>query len=190
MKTTTQKKAQMPYVYKTTRTPVGELKLIATDHGLAAILWENDKPKRVPLAPLMEDPTHPILQQTERELGEYFDGKRTCFSVNLAAVGTEFQKRVWQALSEIPFGETRSYGEIARRIGRPSAVRAVGAANGKNPISIIVPCHRVIGASGKLTGFAGGLGIKEQLLNLESNRETGTRKWKSNETLAMTPQLL
>ena len=181
MKTTTIEKAKAGYIYKTTRTPVGELKLIATDHGLAAILWENDKPKRVPLAPLIEDKTHPVLLQTEQELHEYFERKRTRFSVNLAAVGTEFQKKVWRALSEIPFGETRSYGEIAQRIGKPSAVRAVGAANGRNPISIIVPCHRVIGASGRLTGFAGGLGIKEQLLSLESPQGKGTRKWKAEE---------
>jgi len=170
MKTTIRKKADASYVYKTTRTPVGELKLIATDQGLAAILWENDKPKRVPLSPLTEDPTHPVLQQTERELSEYFEGNRTGFSVNLAAVGTEFQKRVWWALSEIPFGETRSYGEIAQRIGQPSAVRAVGAANGKNPISIIVPCHRIIGSSGALVGYAGGLPRKKWLLAHEHSQ--------------------
>jgi methylated-DNA-[protein]-cysteine S-methyltransferase len=156
------------YYYKTTKSPVGTLKLIATDKGLAAILWENDNPNRVRLTPLVENKTHPVLVATERELTEYFEGRRTSFSVNLDPVGTEFQNKVWRALSEIPFGETRSYGEIAKRIGSAKAVRAVGSANGKNPISIIVPCHRVIGASGQLTGFAGGLGIKKQLLTLES----------------------
>ena len=159
------------YFYKTTRTPVGNLKLIATDKGLAAILWENDPPRRVRLAPLVEDARHPVLLAAERELHEYFEGKRTSFSVQLDAAGTEFQTQVWRALSEIPFGETRSYLDIAKRVGNAKAVRAVGAANGKNPISIIVPCHRVIGSTGKLTGFAGGLGIKEHLLKLEADRK-------------------
>jgi methylated-DNA-[protein]-cysteine S-methyltransferase len=170
----------MTYYYKTTKSPVGHLKLIATDKGLAAILWESDDPKRVRLTPLAENKTHPVLLATELQLKEYFEGKRASFSVNLDPVGTPFQAKVWRALSEIPFGETRSYGEIAKRIGHASAVRAVGAANGRNPISIIVPCHRVIGASGKLTGFAGGLETKEQLLTLEvAGRSTKATKWKS-----------
>ena len=163
----TANKTGKTYTYKTTKTPAGTLKLIATDQGLAAVLWENDKPARVQLAPLVEDESHPVLVAAEAELKEYFEGKRISFSVKLDPAGTDFQNQVWRALSEIPFGETRSYGEIARRIGNPGAVRAVGAANGRNPLSIIVPCHRVIGASGKLTGFAGGLEIKEQLLSLE-----------------------
>jgi methylated-DNA-[protein]-cysteine S-methyltransferase len=178
MKSTAIKKNKMNYYYKTTQSPVGNLRLIATDNGLAAILWENDNPKRIRLTPLVEDKTHPVLLAAERELAEYFEGKRTSFSVNLDPVGTEFQNKVWRALSEIPFGETRSYREIAQRIGNPNAVRAVGAANGKNPISIIVPCHRVIGASGQLTGFAGELDIKEQLLTLE-NRKSTKIKWRS-----------
>jgi methylated-DNA-[protein]-cysteine S-methyltransferase len=172
MKTTTSQKSKMSYYYKMTESPVGELKLIATDKGLAAILWENDDPKRVRLTPLVESKGHPMLLKTERELKEYFEGKRTSFSVDLDPVGTQFQTKVWRALSEIPFGETRSYGEIAKRIGNANASRAVGAANGKNPISIIVPCHRVIGASGKLTGFAGGLKTKAQLLALEGSLST------------------
>jgi methylated-DNA-[protein]-cysteine S-methyltransferase len=170
----------MTYACKITPSPVGNLKLIATDRGLAAILWENDNPNRIRLTPLVENDAHPILLAAERELQEYFAGKRTSFSVPLDPVGTIFQTKVWSALSEIPFGETRSYGDIARRIGSPAAVRAVGAANGKNPLSIIVPCHRVIGASGKLTGFAGGLDIKERLLALESGDDTKTRSWKPN----------
>ena len=179
MKTTTPLKTNVIYYYKTTKSPVGRLKLIATDKGLAAILWENDNPKRVPLSPLVENETHPVLLAAERELEEYFAGKRTSFSVNLDPVGTDFQNKVWRALSEIPFGETRSYGEIAKEIGNPSAVRAVGAANGRNPLSIIVPCHRAIGASGKLTGFAGGLETKEFLLTLETGKDGKPRKWKS-----------
>ncbi|RYD65796.1 MAG: methylated-DNA--[protein]-cysteine S-methyltransferase, partial [Sphingomonadales bacterium] len=110
---------------------------------------------------------HPVLVETERQIAEYFAGKRSAFTVPLDFRGTDFQKSVWAALLTIPFGETRSYGEIARQIGRPSASRAVGAANGRNPISIIAPCHRVIGSNGALTGFAGGLAAKELLLALE-----------------------
>lgn len=157
----------MTYVYKTIKSPVGLLKLVASDKGLAAILWENDDPKRIRLSPLSEDKNHPILLETERQLNDYFVGDLKVFSLELDAVGTDFQKDVWEALRTIPYGETRSYGQIAKQIGNPKAVRAVGAANGKNPISIVVPCHRVIGSNGKLTGFAGGLEIKACLLNIE-----------------------
>lgn len=155
--------------FKIMNSPVGNIKLVASDKGLIAILWENDNPKRVPLGECEQQPEHPILLQTEQELGEYFNGQRKTFSVPLNFRGTDFQKRVWQALLEIPYGETRTYGEQAIHLGNIKAVRAVGAANGKNPISIIAPCHRVIGASGALTGFAGGLENKALLLNLESN---------------------
>ncbi|QIF00988.1 methylated-DNA--[protein]-cysteine S-methyltransferase [Roseimicrobium sp. ORNL1] len=158
----------MTYSYKTMKTPVGELKLVASDRGLAAVLWEDDDPKRVRLAPLVEDKNHPVLLDAERQLTDYFAGKLQKFALKFDPVGTDFQKEVWSALSTIPFGQTRSYAQIATQVGRPKAVRAVGAANGKNPISIIVPCHRVIGSNGKLTGFAGGLEVKEQLLKLES----------------------
>jgi methylated-DNA-[protein]-cysteine S-methyltransferase len=158
----------MTYFYKTMPSPVGVLTLVAGDHGLAAILWENDDPKRVRLSPLEENLTHPVLLEAERQLRDYFTGKLKKFSLKLDFAGTEFQKRVWAALLTIPFGETRSYAQIATQVGSPKAVRAVGAANGKNPISIVAPCHRVIGSSGKLTGFAGGLAAKELLLRLES----------------------
>src|SRR5579862_5302020 len=161
----------MIYVYKTMKSPVGELKLVASAKGLAAILWENDNPRRVRLAPVSEDKNHPVLLETERQLNDYFSGKRKSFSVKLDFKGTEFQKRVWAALLTIPFGETRSYGQIAKQIKNPKAVRAVGAANGKNPISIIAPCHRVIGSTGKLTGFAGGLEAKARLLALERRQD-------------------
>lgn len=171
-------KAKMNYSYKIVPTVVGKLKLVASDRGLAAILWENDKPSRVRLGPLTEDNNHPILLQAERELVEYLAGKRKAFSVKLDAAGTPFQSKVWDALKTIPFGQTRSYGQIAKQIGKTSAVRAVGAAIGRNPISVMVPCHRVIGASGELTGFAGGLAIKERLLELEgcrNNKSTGRK---------------
>jgi methylated-DNA-[protein]-cysteine S-methyltransferase len=164
----------MSYTFVTLATPVGELKLVANGSRLAAILWENDKPGRVRLGPMREAPDNPILMRTAQQLQEYFAGTRNRFDLDLDFAGTEFQKKVWATLLTIPFGETRSYSEIARQIGNPSAVRAVGAANGKNPISIVAPCHRVIGASGKLTGFAGGLEAKEQLLTLEGGQWGGT----------------
>lgn len=157
----------MTYFSKTIWSPVGELTLVADDRGLAAILWENDRPDRVRLGTLEEKADHPVLVETERQLGEYFAGERRRFDVPLSFAGTDFQKRVWAALLAIPFGETRSYGEIAGQLGAPGASRAVGAANGRNPISIIAPCHRVVGSNGKLTGFAGGLEAKAFLLDLE-----------------------
>jgi methylated-DNA-[protein]-cysteine S-methyltransferase len=155
------------YVYKKFDSPVGRLTLVASDGGLAAILWENDRPGRVRLALESEDDRHPILLEAERQLREYFAGSRTQFELPLDPSGTDFQRQVWSELLKIPFGETRSYVEIARRIGSPGAARAVGAANGRNPISIVAPCHRVVGASGALTGFAGGLDVKARLLALE-----------------------
>jgi methylated-DNA-[protein]-cysteine S-methyltransferase len=158
----------MNYTYKVIDSPVGKLKLVASDDGLAAILWGRDDPKRVPLGTCVGSPEHPLLVETEHQLREYFEGKRRSFSLALDFRGTAFQKRVWQALLAIPYGETRSYGQIAAQIGRASAARAVGAANGRNPISIIAPCHRVVGSDGRLTGFAGGLDVKERLLALEA----------------------
>jgi len=160
----------MSYAYKTVDSPVGQLKLVARQSKLAAILWENDKPNRVRLGPLQEDPQHPVLLEAERQLAEYFSGKRNRFDLPLDFNGTEFQKQVWAALLTIPYGQTRSYRDIATQIGRDKAVRAVGAANGRNPISIVAPCHRVVGASGDLTGFAGGLRAKALLLALESGQ--------------------
>jgi len=164
----------MTYAFKTIVSPVGELTLIASERGLAAILWENDRPGRVRLGPLVEDGGHTILVETERQLAAYFEGRLQTFTVPLDFHGTAFQKEVWAALMAIPFGETRSYAEIARRIGRPSASRAVGAANGRNPISIIAPCHRVVGSNGALTGFAGGLETKALLLGLERRESPAT----------------
>lgn len=157
----------MTYFYKTMPSPVGELTLIASDRGIAAILWENDNPMRVRLQPRERDEKHPLLLKAEAQLKDYFAGKLQKFDLPLDAKGTPFQREVWGALLTIPFGETRSYAEIAKQIGRPKATRAVGAANGKNPLSIIAPCHRVIGSNGKLTGFAGGLEAKACLLDIE-----------------------
>jgi methylated-DNA-[protein]-cysteine S-methyltransferase len=156
----------MSYVYKTMKSPLGTLTLLGSDRGLAAILWE-DEPLPAGPGSASEDRRHPLLLQAQRQLEEYFTGTRRSFTVQLDPNGTEFQNKVWNALRTIPFGETRSYGQIADQIGSRKAVRAVGAANGRNPLPIIVPCHRVIGADGTLTGFAGGLAIKARLLALE-----------------------
>jgi methylated-DNA-[protein]-cysteine S-methyltransferase len=155
---------------KTVSSPVGTLKLVASDRGLAAILWENEDPKRVRLGDVEDRPDHPMLIEAERQIREYFEGRRTRFDIPLDFAGTDFQKKVWAALLAIPFGETRTYGQIAAELGRPSAARAVGAANGRNPISIIAPCHRVVGSNGELAGFAGGLENKRHLLDHERRR--------------------
>ncbi|WP_233834097.1 methylated-DNA--[protein]-cysteine S-methyltransferase [Paraburkholderia sp. ZP32-5] len=160
----------MPYTYKLIDSPVGQLKLVADGECLAAILWEHDRPNRVRLGEMTEANELAVLVETERQLREYFAGTRQAFDLPLKFQGTEFQKKVWHALLTIPFGQTRSYTEIAQQVGNVSAVRAVGAANGRNPISIIAPCHRVIGASGELTGFAGGLANKMLLLSLEAGQ--------------------
>lgn len=154
--------------------PVGKLKLVAGDAGLAAVLWENDRPHRVQLPEPAYGSNDPVLVQASEQLQEYFAGTRKEFDLPLAPVGTPFQQQVWQALRDIPFGETRTYGQLAAQLGNPLASRAVGAANGRNPISIIVPCHRVIGHSGKLTGFAGGLQAKEYLLSHEQSARQQT----------------
>jgi methylated-DNA-[protein]-cysteine S-methyltransferase len=159
----------MTLFYKEMESPVGKLKLVATSNALVAVLWERERPNRVKLDAMNLDSSHPILIETERQLTEYFCGTRTAFDLPLEPHGSEFQKKVWQALREIPFGKTRSYLELANALGSSKASRAVGAANGKNPLSIVVPCHRVIGADGSLTGFAGGLEVKAKLLAIEAS---------------------
>lgn len=155
------------YYFTMLDSPIGRLKLVASDEGLAGILWEVERPGRVNLNPQLENDHHPILLRVVKQLKEYFSGSRMVFDVPLDFKGTAFQKAVWERLVRIPFGETRTYGEIAKELGKPTAMRAVGAANGRNPIAIIAPCHRVIGANGTLTGFAGGLAAKAFLLELE-----------------------
>jgi methylated-DNA-[protein]-cysteine S-methyltransferase len=147
---------------------VGKLKLVASPNALVAVLWEKEPPDRVKLEPMKVAPQQPILVETERQLSQYFLGLRTEFDLPIEPNGSSFQKKVWRALREIPFGETRSYLDLASAVGSPKACRAVGAANGKNPLAIIVPCHRVVGASGALTGFAGGLEAKAKLLAFEA----------------------
>ena len=150
--------------YRYHDSPTGRL-LLAGDEGGLSMLYMDLEVRHYPQPDWREG--SPLLDDVARQLDEYFAGKRQRFDVKLNTGGTEFQRQVWQALLTIPFGETRSYSQIARQIGNPTAVRAVGAANGRNPISIVAPCHRVIGASGSLTGFAGGLEAKQFLLALE-----------------------
>ncbi|HKY09853.1 MAG TPA: methylated-DNA--[protein]-cysteine S-methyltransferase [Candidatus Binatia bacterium] len=148
--------------------PVGRLKLVAGQSGLVAVLWEREPPRRIELEAMNLAPHHPLLLAAEQQLKEYFSGTRTVFDLPLDPQGSDFQRKVWRALRAIPFGETRSYRDLAKAIGAANAVRAVGAANGKNPLAIIIPCHRVIGVNGALTGFAGGLDIKAKLLDFEA----------------------
>lgn len=159
----------MTYFYKMIDTPLGQLTLVTSNKGIAALLWQDEKRKYTHLKAIEKVDTHPILMEAENQLSAYFSGQLQQFDLKLDFQGTEFQKQVWRALLTIPFGKTRSYGDIAKQIGNPKAMRAIGAANGRNAISIIVPCHRVIGANNQLTGFAGGLTAKAYLLDLEKN---------------------
>jgi methylated-DNA-[protein]-cysteine S-methyltransferase len=152
--------------YSTLTTPIGELVLTADDDGaLTAVHLPNSHPET---AGWERDDEH--LADARRQLTEYFAGERTTFDLPLRPFGAPFQLRVWEALLRIPYGETASYGALARELGHPTAARAVGAANGRNPIAIVVPCHRVIGSNGSLTGYAGGLECKRALLDLEVGR--------------------
>ena len=145
--------------------PVGPLLIAADDAGLRHLEFEHNRycadRKR------WQEGEHPVLDATQAQLAEYFSGKRQQFNLPLAPQGTDFQRHVWQALAGIAYGQTISYAELAKRVQRPNASRAVGAANGRNPLPIVLPCHRVIGSNGALTGFGGGLPIKTYLLRLE-----------------------
>lgn len=158
----------MTLFYKEIKSPVGKLKLVAGANALVGVLWGWEKLNRVGLEAHKIHGRHPILAQAEQQLCEYFAGKRIQFELPLEPRGTEFQKKVWRSLRNIPFGVTKSYMEIARAIGSPRACRAVGGATGRNPLSIVVPCHRVIGANGALTGFGGGLATKAKQLAIEA----------------------
>lgn len=153
--------------FRRLESPVGILTLVASEARLSAVLWEHDDPHRVRLGSQRESREHPVLVEAEIQLGHYFTGERRSFDLKLDFAGTDFQLGVWNALLAIPYGQTRSYAELASAIGNARAVRAVGAANARNPISIIAPCHRVIGSSGHLVGYAGGLVAKQYLLTLE-----------------------
>lgn len=149
--------------------PVGELHAFASDDGLRAVLWSAEDAKRAGLDDTVEQrPDHPVLNRLRTQLDGYFAGTRQDFELPLDPVGTEFQQLTWRALRAIPYGETRTYAMQAKAIGRPRAVRAVGAANGRNPLGIVVPCHRVVGSDGSLVGFAGGVELKRLLLEHEA----------------------
>jgi methylated-DNA-[protein]-cysteine S-methyltransferase len=157
-------------VYDTCASPIGELLLIGDGYALRGLYMEQGRqPKGIRNS--LRRSSAPFAA-VHRQLGEYFAGERRSFEVALELLGTPFQRRVWSALLEIPYGETVSYGELANRLGDPAAVRAVGLANGRNPVSVIVPCHRVIGANGDLTGYGGGLERKRLLLELEHGQRS------------------
>lgn len=148
--------------------PVGPLRLVARSDALHALYMQSQRHAPLDTDAWQRDDSHPLLRETAAQLDAYFEGRLRTFELPLAPTGTEFQLQVWQGLREIPYNVTISYGELARRVGNPKAVRAVGLANGRNPISIIVPCHRVVGANGSLTGYGGGLDRKRFLLDLEA----------------------
>lgn len=151
-------------------TPIGRLTLAATDAGLIGVLWPGEQPGRVALTLRPEPSQHPVLEAAIEQLGEYFKGCRRSFDFPTDVHGTAFQERVWEVMWTIPYGEVRTYGQIAAAIGQPAASRAVGGAANHNPLSIFSPCHRIVGANGSLGGFAGGLDTKRALLELEGHR--------------------
>ncbi len=155
------------FFYKTVPTPIGAIRLVASKRGLCAVVFGVRAIDSMP-ADYQKADDHPLLLRAEKQLAEYFTGKRRHFDLPLDMQGSIFQQKVWRELQKIPYAETISYGEQARRLGDVNKARAVGAANGRNPLAIIVPCHRVIGANGDLTGFAGGLKIKQFLLDMET----------------------
>ena len=152
--------------YSYIHTPVGTLLLAGTEDAVVRILFSQKGHPAQPQSDWVLSPTR-ALNEAARQLQEYFTGQRRVFSLPLAPQGTAFQRMVWLKLQEIPYGERISYGELARHMGNPKACRAVGAANGANPLPIVVPCHRVVGSNGSLTGFGGGLPVKKLLLELE-----------------------
>ncbi len=155
------------YWHKKIQTPIGAIDLVADDKNLLVVQMENHSHDHLIALNLQNGTNHKILKKTEKQLAEYFAGDRKSFDLPISFQGSEFQNQVWKELLKIPYGKSITYGMQAAQIGRPGAARAVGACNGKNPLSIVVPCHRVIGASGALTGYAGGLEIKRRLFKLE-----------------------
>jgi methylated-DNA-[protein]-cysteine S-methyltransferase len=154
-------------LYTRVDSPIGELMLVGDGRSLRGLYMQSG-PRPTPVRPEWTESAAPFAGVTA-QLAEYFEGRRTSFDVALTLAGSPFERRVWALLQEIPYGETASYGELARRVGQPQAARAVGVANGRNPVAVIVPCHRVIGADGSLTGYGGGLERKQLLLDLEAN---------------------
>ncbi len=156
------------HYYDFYQSPHGQMLLVASDAGLGGVYFDGQKYFPQTAAEWQQDVRHALLSQAKRELAEYFAGERRCFEVDLAPEGTPFQRSVWQAISTVDCGETITYAELARRAGCPGSARAAGAATGRNPLSVIVPCHRIVGSNGSLTGYAGGLDRKRALLAMES----------------------
>ena len=161
----------MNLVSKHVPSPVGPL-LLGADDEFLRLIWFSTPRHPLPRSAKLARGDNAVLRETGAQLEAYFSGALKTFDLPLRPVGTAFQREVWSTLARIPYGQTWSYGDVARRIGKPQAVRAVGAANGRNPIPIVLPCHRVIGADGSLTGFGGGLPAKQFLLALEGARPT------------------
>lgn len=174
----------LAYRFNWCDSPLGRLFLVVSDSALHALLWENDiKAQEAWLSVATKAPEDALLLKTKKELQEYFEGNRLEFDIPLSPFGTTFQKMAWDALRRIPYGQRISYKEQATSMGDPKKARAVGVANGKNPISIIVPCHRVVGSNGALTGFAGGLTSKKYLLDLEKQALCNPPKTRFNPTI-------
>ena len=152
----------------TVKAPFGTLTVVASDAGVRFCMFDNEShPKSMAGMKIVEDPGHPVVAQAVQQLNEYFSGTRQHFSVKVDLHGTDFQVAAWKALAQVPYGQTWSYAQQAASIGRPTATRAIGAANGRNPVAVILPCHRIIGANGALTGFGGGISTKQWLLEHE-----------------------
>jgi len=161
-----------------TSSPLGEMLLVANPQGdaLAGVYFERQKYFPMNAGRWREAPTLPLFRETVAQLRAYFAGERTAFDIPLAPAGTSFQRDVWSAIAGVPFGATITYVELARRCGRPSATRAAGAATGRNPVTLIIPCHRIVGSDGALTGYAGGVDRKRALLALESRHAVGAAR--------------
>ena len=171
--------AELTFARAFLHVPFGELTVVASDKGVRYITFENDAhPKSFQNMSVMDDASHPVVARTLSQLGEYFNGTRRTFDVPLDLVGTEFQVQAWNALAKVPYGTTASYAQQAASIGRPKATRAIGAANGRNPVVVVLPCHRIVGADGSLTGFGGGLPVKKWLLDHEANVAQGPKAGK------------
>ena len=162
--------AEQSFARARLHTPFGELTVVASDAGVRYVMFDNDAhPKSFANMTIVDDSKHHVVASAVHQLNEYIAGDRREFDVPLDLVGTEFQVQAWRSLANIPFGTTASYAQQAASIGRPTATRAIGAANGRNPVVVVLPCHRVIGADGSLTGFGGGLPTKKWLLQHESD---------------------
>jgi len=159
------------YYFDFYESPMGKMLIVAADEGLRGLYFIDQKYYREVQSEWTRAPKHPVVRQTAREMQEYFAGKRRQFDIPLAPEGTPFQASIWKAISSVKYGDSITYSELARRAGHPDAIRAAGTATGRNPITIIVPCHRIVGSDGSLTGYAGGLDRKRALQELES----GTR---------------